>query len=83
MVLDSLGQGRFVVTVEEGAKMGGFGSAFLECAVEERLDTRLVRVLALPDKFIQHGDRNDLLDEHGISCQAIARTCREAVPTRV
>ncbi len=52
MVRDSLQDGRFVVTVEEGAKAGGFGSAFIESAVEQNLDTRGIRVLALPDEFI-------------------------------
>ncbi len=83
MVRNSLSDGRFVVTVEEGAKMGGFGSAFLECAVAERLDTRLVHTLGLPDEFINHGDRGDLLDQHGLSPDAIAKTCRAAVPSRV
>jgi 1-deoxy-D-xylulose-5-phosphate synthase len=79
MVRNVTGGGRFVITVEEGAKMGGFGSAFLECAVEERLDTRAVRVLALPDEFIEHGDRNELLASHGLGPQAIADACRESV----
>ena len=83
MVRESLSGGNFVVTVEEGAKMGGFGSAFLEAAVAERLDTRLVHTLGLPDEFINHGDRSDLLDEHGLSPEAIAKTCRTAVPSRV
>lgn len=83
MVHDSLSNGRFVVTLEEGAKMGGFGSAFIENAVEQKLDTRLITVLALPDEFIEHGDRADLLDMHGLSPRAIAETCRQAVLSEV
>jgi 1-deoxy-D-xylulose-5-phosphate synthase len=83
MVRDTLSSGRFVVTVEEGTAMGGFGSAFLECAAAERLDTRLLHLLGLPDEFIEHGDRENLLDEHGLSPEAIAKTCRFAVPSRV
>lgn len=78
MVRETLTEGRFVVTVEEGARMGGFGSAFIECAVAERLDTRAIRTLALPDEFIEHGDRTELLHDHGLSPEAIAETCREA-----
>ena len=78
----TLGDGQFVVTVEESAKIGGFGSAFLEAAVAERLDTRLVHIVGLPDEFINHGDRSDLLAEHGLSPEAIARTCRAAVPVQ-
>lgn len=83
MVRDVLSDGRFVVTLEEGATMGGFGSAFLECAVAQRLDTRLVHVLGLPDKFIDHGDRDVLLHEHGLSPETIAQTCRSAVLAQV
>ncbi len=79
MVRSSLSNGRFVVTVEEGAKMGGFGSAFIECAVEERLDTRNIRVLALPDEFIEHGDRSELLADRGLSTESIAQACRDSV----
>ncbi len=78
MVCETLAGGKFVVTVEEGAAMGGFGSALIECAVAQRLDTRSIRTLALPDQFIEHGDRNDLLNDHGLSPAAIAQTCREA-----
>ena len=30
-----------------------------------------------PDEFIEHGDREDLLHDHGLSPQRIAETCRE------
>lgn len=79
MVRDVLDSGRFVVTVEEGARMGGFGSAFLESATQQRLDTRGVRLLALPDEFIEHGERNDLLADHLLSPLAIAQACRESL----
>ncbi|NNE01105.1 MAG: 1-deoxy-D-xylulose-5-phosphate synthase [Pirellulaceae bacterium] len=78
MVERTLREGRFVVTLEEGARMGGFGSAFLECANSLRLDTRHLTTLALPDQFIDHGDRNQLLSDHGLSPMAIAQTCRDA-----
>jgi 1-deoxy-D-xylulose-5-phosphate synthase len=78
MVQRTLANGRFVITVEEGARMGGFGSAFLESANSLGLDTRSVQVLALPDTFIEHGDRSQLLDDHGLSPRAIAQVCRDA-----
>ncbi len=68
---------KFVITLEEGARMGGFGSAFTESAVDQRLDTRMLTSLAFPDEFIQHGDRNELLDQHGLSSAAIAQVCRD------
>ena len=78
MVRRTIEEGRFVVTVEEGATLGGFGSAFLESANSQRLDTRGVTCLGLPDHFIEHGDRSQLLDDHGLSPRAIAEVCRDA-----
>jgi 1-deoxy-D-xylulose-5-phosphate synthase len=70
-------ESRFIVTVEEGAGMGGFGSAVLEEACRHGWDTRSMRALSLPDRFIEHGDRNELLAELGLDSNGIAKTCRE------
>ncbi|MFU7558113.1 1-deoxy-D-xylulose-5-phosphate synthase [Roseiconus sp. JC912] len=78
MVRDSIQSSRFVLTVEEHTKVGGFGSAFIEAAVSERLDTRSVYTVGLPDSFVEHGDRNDLLHQCGLSPQALADQCRQA-----
>lgn len=78
MVARTLGEGRFVVTVEEAAASGGFGSAFLEAASTMGLDTRPLTRIALPDRFIEHGDRNALLAELGLSPDGIAEACRDA-----
>jgi len=67
---------RFVVTVEEGALMGGFGSAVLEAACANGWDTRILRTLGIPDKFIEHGDRGELLSELGLDPIGIAKTCK-------
>ena len=55
-----------VVTVEEGALMGGFGSAVLEAATDAGLDTSRVHRLGIPDQFIEHGDRAELLAGLGL-----------------
>jgi 1-deoxy-D-xylulose-5-phosphate synthase len=67
---------RFVVTVEEGALMGGFGSAVLEAACANGWDTRMMRTLGIPDRFIEHGDRNELFADLGLDPVGIAKTCR-------
>jgi 1-deoxy-D-xylulose-5-phosphate synthase len=77
MVRETLTRDKFVLTVEEGTILGGFGSAFLESAVAQNLDTRAVRTIALPDKFIEHGNRNELLHQNGLSAEQIADACRD------
>lgn len=66
----------FVITVEEGAGIGGFGSAVLETANELALDARKLRRLALPDRFVEHGERQQLLAESSLDAAGIAQTCR-------
>ncbi len=65
-----------LVTVEEHALMGGFGSSVLEAlaAAEQRVP---VRVLAAPDRIIEHGNPNDLLAEVGLDAAGIERATAE------
>jgi 1-deoxy-D-xylulose-5-phosphate synthase len=73
----------FVVTVEESALVGGFGSAVLELAAEAGLDTSRVRRLGIPDKFIEHAERSELLADLGLDPAGIAAACRSLTGTRV
>ncbi|MBE0613876.1 MAG: 1-deoxy-D-xylulose-5-phosphate synthase [Burkholderiales bacterium] len=54
-----------LVTVEEGAVMGGAGSAVAECLAAAGLAPRLLH-LGLPDRFVDHGDSAVLLAEIGL-----------------
>jgi 1-deoxy-D-xylulose-5-phosphate synthase len=65
-----------VVTVEEGTLQGGFGAALLEAANEAGLDARHVVRLGIPDRFIEHGERGELLAELGLDVDGICRTVR-------
>jgi 1-deoxy-D-xylulose-5-phosphate synthase len=77
MVLRALTDSSFVVTVEEAALMGGFGSAVLETAAELGLDASRIKRLGIPDQFIEHGERGELLADLGLDAAGIAKTCRE------
>jgi 1-deoxy-D-xylulose-5-phosphate synthase len=66
-----------VVTVEEGVLMGGFGSAVLEAASEAGLDASRVHRLGIPDHFIEHGSRSELLADLGLDAAGIVRACRQ------
>ena len=66
----------FVVTVEEAALMGGFGSAVLESASNSGLNTIQLRRLGIPDRYIEHGDRSELLSDLGLDAEGIAGACR-------
>jgi len=44
-----------VITVEDGTKLGGLGSAILEFANEEGF-TKQIKIFGVPDQFVDHGD---------------------------
>ena len=57
--------------------MGGFGSAVLEAASELNLDTSRIKRLGIPDRFIEHAERSELLADLGLYPAGIASACRE------
>jgi len=69
--------GRPVVSVEDGALAGGFGSGVLECAAGMGLDTSRAVRLGVPDRFVEHGRRSELLEELGLSAAGIAGRIRK------
>ncbi len=71
----------FVLTVEEGCLMGGFGSAVLESASEAGLNTAHVRRIGLPDRFVLHAEREEQLAEVGLDVDGITASALELART--
>ena len=65
-----------IVTVEENALMGGFGSAVLELFAERGIAVA-VRRLGIPDEFAQHATQKELRRLYGIDAEGIAAAVRE------
>jgi 1-deoxy-D-xylulose-5-phosphate synthase len=76
-LLAAVGRSPLVVTVEEGVLMGGFGSAVLEAAADAGLAASHVHRLGIPDRFIEHGPRAELLADLGLDEAGIADSCRQ------
>ncbi len=76
-VLKAVSSAPFVLTVEEGQLMTGFGSAVLEAANEAGLSTANVHRLGIPDCYVEHGERGELLADLGLDAVGIAAKCRE------
>ena len=70
-----------LVTVEEGSIMGGGGAAVAEALAAAGL-TRPLLMLGLPDRFIQHGDRAELLAELGLDAAGIVASIRQRFGTQ-
>ncbi|MFH1395653.1 MAG: 1-deoxy-D-xylulose-5-phosphate synthase [Candidatus Omnitrophota bacterium] len=63
-----------IFVIEECISAGGFGSAVLEFFQRENLTNVKVRCLGLPDEFIEHGEREQLLRKYHLTPDEIART---------
>ena len=71
-----------LVTVEEGAVMGGAGSAVAEALQAAGIAKPLLH-LGLPDRFIEHGDPTRLLSLQGLDATGIEHAIRERFGDRV
>ena len=76
ILLGALRTSPFVVTVEEAALAGGFGSAVVEAAADAGVEAHHVRRLGIPDHYVEHGERGELLADLGLDAAGIARMCR-------
>jgi 1-deoxy-D-xylulose-5-phosphate synthase len=76
-ILRAIRECRFVVTVEESGLMGGFGSAVLEAAADAGIDASRVRRLGIPDRFIEHAERHELIADLGLDAAGIAEAVRQ------
>jgi 1-deoxy-D-xylulose-5-phosphate synthase len=82
LLLERIESAPWTITVEENALQTGFGSAVLEAVNEAQAagvtaatTGPLVR-LGLPNRFIEHGERAELLADLGLDAAGIAATCR-------
>jgi 1-deoxy-D-xylulose-5-phosphate synthase len=66
-----------VITVEENALQGGFGSAVLELLHDTNLQDVKLRRLGLPDHFIEQGSQAQLRSDVGIDAEGIAAAAVE------
>jgi 1-deoxy-D-xylulose-5-phosphate synthase len=72
---------RLVVTVEDNGRVGGFGDAVCRLLRDHDSETP-VKTFGLPQQFLGHGDRGEILDEAGLTSQHLARLITEAVARR-
>ena len=65
-----------ILTCEENASSGGFGSAIAEFLIDKQIGVNLLR-LGIPDRFIEHGARDILLKKIGLTGEGIAKKAEQ------
>lgn len=74
---------RYILTVEENAVSGGFGSAVLEALTGAGVTGMKFRMLGIPDTFIEHGPQTLLRKNLGLDAEGIAREALAMVKQKV
>jgi 1-deoxy-D-xylulose-5-phosphate synthase len=71
-VIELSAQHRLVITIEDGVRVGGIGTRIRQDLRAGGVDTAVTE-LGLPDEFLPHGSREFILEQVGLTPQAIAR----------
>jgi len=72
-------QHRLVAVVEDNGRVGGFGDAVSRLLRDHDVDMP-VKTYGLPQEFLSHGTREEVLEEVGLTSQHLARQITEAWP---
>lgn len=64
-------QVRYLVTVEEGSRIGGFGSAVLEMLSDQGITHLRTKTIGLPDWYIEQGPQDLLRERYGLTAEGI------------
>ncbi|HEY4465309.1 MAG TPA: 1-deoxy-D-xylulose-5-phosphate synthase [Streptosporangiaceae bacterium] len=80
-VADAARGHRLVAVAEDNGRSGGFGDAVARLLHDRDVDTP-VKTFGLPQEFLTHGERAQLLEEAGLTPQHLARRITEAIARR-
>lgn len=67
-----------IITIEDGARLGGFGSAVAEYLAEKQ-EKPTLKIMGLPDRIIEHGTQEELHAEIGLDVPALIQNVKEAL----
>ncbi len=70
-IIDLSREHRLVVTIEDGIRVGGIGTRIRQSLRAAQVDTGLSEI-GLPDEFLEHASRNEILNRVGLSVESIS-----------
>nr|WP_039813533.1 1-deoxy-D-xylulose-5-phosphate synthase [Jeotgalibacillus malaysiensis] len=82
MLKDLLNLNIPLLTIEEAVLQGGFGSAVLEFAHEQKISHATIERMGIPDQFIEHGNVDQLLEEIDLTADQAVKVIRSIVPMK-
>ncbi len=72
---------KHIITIEDGTKLGGFGSAITEYLADKPYHIPTT-IMGVPDRIVEHGTQEELHDEVGLTPEGIKAKVREVLQTK-
>tara|TARA_B110000263_G_scaffold201355_1_gene180792 strand:+ start:351 stop:2282 length:1932 start_codon:yes stop_codon:yes gene_type:complete len=72
---------KYILTVEDGCIIGGFGSSIIEFMSDNNYNNTIQR-LGIPDKIIEHGSQDELYHECEYDSDAIYKFCKKMIDNK-
>ena len=66
-----------IITIEENVRQGGFGSAVLECLADQEITGFRLKVIGIPDTFVEHGAQEFLRSKYCVDASAIFNAAKK------
>lgn len=82
LIGDSIRKTKRLIVVEENARIGGFGQTLQAWLMDEGLGHIPTKVMAIPDRFIEHGPQPVLLADLGLSLEGIVSAAEVLASTK-
>lgn len=71
-----------IITLEDGSRLGGFGSAVAEY-IAEKEEKPTLKIMGIPDRIVEHGTQEELHDEIGIGVAGIIENVKQKAHAKV
>lgn len=83
LLLKLASEGRRIIVLEEGTELGGFGSSILEFYSLKGIYNVPVKIIGVPDIFVEHGSITEQRAEIGLTAERVAGELRNMLPIRM
>ncbi|WP_054024295.1 1-deoxy-D-xylulose-5-phosphate synthase [Bacillus sp. FJAT-28004] len=83
MLLSFAAEGRHMIVLEENAELGGFGSSVLEFFSLKGIYGLTIRIIGVPDVFVEHGSIKEQRKEIGLTAERVATELKTMQPRRM
>ncbi|WP_411268053.1 1-deoxy-D-xylulose-5-phosphate synthase [Paenibacillus sp. PL91] len=83
MLVSLASEGKHMIVLEEGSELGGLGSSVLEFYSLKSIFGLSIRIIGVPDIFVEHGTIKEQRQEIGLTAERVASEMKAMQPKRM